>query len=53
VFSAPNYCGDFNNAAAIMTIDSELVCSFQVLKPTEKVQLNPGYIRPNTPPRRP
>ncbi|ORD94448.1 PP13 [Enterospora canceri] len=32
VFSAPNYCGDFNNAAAILNVDESLCCSFQVLK---------------------
>jgi len=33
VFSAPNYCGEFDNAGALMSIDENLVCSFQVLKP--------------------
>jgi len=33
IFSAPNYCGEFDNAAAVLTIDQDLVCSFQVLKP--------------------
>merc|ERR1712113_365660 len=33
IFSAPNYCGEFDNAAAVLTIDENLVCSFQVLKP--------------------
>merc|ERR1711879_545813 len=32
IFSAPNYCGEFDNAAAVMTIDENLMCSFQVLK---------------------
>ncbi|EPR79823.1 Protein phosphatase 2A [Spraguea lophii 42_110] len=36
VFSAPNYCGEFDNAGAIMNVDEDLVCSFQVLKPTDK-----------------
>ncbi|VDM28668.1 unnamed protein product [Toxocara canis] len=30
VFSAPHYCGQFDNAAAIMYVDDDLVCSFQV-----------------------
>ncbi|KAG8296776.1 Serine/threonine-protein phosphatase PP1-gamma catalytic subunit [Homalodisca vitripennis] len=38
VFSAPNYCGEFDNAAAMMTIDAQLVCSFQILRPTERKQ---------------
>lgn len=33
IFSAPNYCGEFDNAAAVLTIDENLLCSFQVLKP--------------------
>jgi len=33
LFSAPNYCGEFDNAGAIMTIDSSLMCSFKVLRP--------------------
>jgi serine/threonine-protein phosphatase PP1 catalytic subunit len=30
LFSAPNYCGEFDNAAAMMSVDEDLVCSFQV-----------------------
>jgi hypothetical protein len=30
VFSAPNYCGEFDNAGAMMSVDEELMCSFQV-----------------------
>ncbi|KAI9154228.1 hypothetical protein LWI28_023013 [Acer negundo] len=33
IFSAPNYCGEFNNAGALMCVDSSLLCSFQILKP--------------------
>lgn len=36
IFSAPNYCGEFDNAGAMMTVDESLVCSFQILKPVEK-----------------
>lgn len=43
IFSAPNYCGEFDNAAAIMTVDSQLLCSFQILKPTD--HRNPGFFR--------
>eukprot|EP00754_Rhynchopus_humris_P024010 Rhum_TRINITY_DN14858_c3_g1::Rhum_TRINITY_DN14858_c3_g1_i1::g.124068::m.124068/K06269/PPP1C; serine/threonine-protein phosphatase PP1 catalytic subunit len=32
LFSAPNYCGEFDNSAAIMSIDQTLMCSFQILK---------------------
>ncbi|VDL68420.1 unnamed protein product [Nippostrongylus brasiliensis] len=30
VFSAPNYCGEFDNAGAVMNVDENLLCSFQV-----------------------
>ncbi|KAM7249690.1 hypothetical protein ACFE04_001434 [Oxalis oulophora] len=33
IFSAPNYCGEFNNAGALMSVDANLLCSFQILKP--------------------
>lgn len=36
LFSAPNYCGEFDNAGAMMSIDENLMCSFQILKPAEK-----------------
>ncbi|KAL6121368.1 Serine threonine-protein phosphatase PP2A catalytic subunit [Nucleospora cyclopteri] len=38
IFSAPNYCGDFNNAGAIMTVDENLCCSFQILRPYSNPQ---------------
>lgn len=36
LFSAPNYCGEFDNAGAMMSVDDTLMCSFQILKPAEK-----------------
>jgi serine/threonine-protein phosphatase PP1 catalytic subunit len=36
LFSAPNYCGEFDNSGAMMTVDENLICSFQILKPAEK-----------------
>lgn len=43
VFSAPNYCGEFDNLGGIMTVSAQLVCGFKVIggavtKQTE----NPG-----------
>ncbi|ORE11056.1 serine/threonine-protein phosphatase PP-Z1 [Rhizopus microsporus var. microsporus] len=35
VFSAPNYCGEFDNFGAIMSINEELLCSFELLTPLE------------------
>lgn len=64
LFSAPNYCGEYDNAGdimrdkllivigAMMSVDESLMCSFQILKPAEKktgIQIGTG--RPNTPPR--
>ena len=31
VFSAPDYCGEFDNAGALMLVDQNLLCSFMVL----------------------
>jgi serine/threonine-protein phosphatase PP1 catalytic subunit len=36
LFSAPNYCGEFDNAAALMTVKEDLMCSFQLIKPANK-----------------
>ena len=30
VFSAPNYCGEFDNAGAFMSVDADLKCLFRV-----------------------
>ncbi|EJW01629.1 hypothetical protein EDEG_03832 [Edhazardia aedis USNM 41457] len=40
VFSAPNYCNEWSNAGAIMCVDKDLICSFQVLRPTSKLDLS-------------
>lgn len=36
LFSAPNYCGEFDNAGAVMSVDEKLCCSFRVLKPAQR-----------------
>eukprot|EP01010_Urceolus_cornutus_P005360 NODE_925_length_1228_cov_267.471586_g704_i0.p1 GENE.NODE_925_length_1228_cov_267.471586_g704_i0~~NODE_925_length_1228_cov_267.471586_g704_i0.p1 ORF type:complete len:325 (+),score=69.23 NODE_925_length_1228_cov_267.471586_g704_i0:62-976(+) len=36
IFSAPNYCGEFDNSGAMMSVDESLMCSFQILKPAVK-----------------
>lgn len=33
LFSAPNYCGEFDNAGGMMSVDETLMCSFQVRGP--------------------
>ena len=40
LFSAPNYCGEFDNAGAMMSVDETLMCSFQILKPADKKKNN-------------
>ena len=37
VFSAPNYMGEFDNSAAIMNIDENLMCSFKIFKSEDKI----------------
>ena len=34
LFSAPNYCGEFDNAGGMMSVDDSLMCSFQVFHTT-------------------
>jgi serine/threonine-protein phosphatase PP1 catalytic subunit len=36
LFSAPNYCGEFDNAGGMITVDENLMCSFQILKPSAR-----------------
>jgi len=31
IFSAPNYCGEFDNAGALMSVDETLMCSFEFI----------------------
>ncbi|XP_022241726.1 serine/threonine-protein phosphatase PP1-gamma catalytic subunit B-like isoform X2 [Limulus polyphemus] len=33
IFSAPNYCGEFDNAGAVMTVSEDLTCWFTILPP--------------------
>uniref|UniRef100_A0A8C6QGB9 protein-serine/threonine phosphatase n=1 Tax=Nannospalax galili TaxID=1026970 RepID=A0A8C6QGB9_NANGA len=49
LFLAPNYCGEFDNAGVMMSVDETLMCSFKILNPTEKKK--PNATRPITPPR--
>ncbi|KAF2814900.1 serine/threonine-protein phosphatase PP-Z [Mytilinidion resinicola] len=39
VFSAPNYCGEFDNWGAVMAVSAELLCSFELLKPLDSSAL--------------
>ena len=44
VFSAPNYCGEFDNAGAFMTVDKDLLCGFKVLVPDIKQGMKPAKL---------
>ncbi|KAJ3708954.1 hypothetical protein LUZ61_012659 [Rhynchospora tenuis] len=55
IFSAPNYCGEFDNAGAMMSVDDSLTCSFQIIKPSDKkgkFGMGIGMMNPGTPPRK-
>jgi serine/threonine-protein phosphatase PP1 catalytic subunit len=47
IFSAPNYCGEFDNYGAVMTISKDLLCSFELLPPEEKVVSNEQKCKKN------
>ena len=44
VFSAPNYCGQFDNAGGIMLVNKDLMCGFKVLVPEIKEGMIPAYM---------
>ncbi|GAA5919006.1 hypothetical protein JCM6882_002004 [Rhodosporidiobolus microsporus] len=39
IFSAPNYCGEFDNFGAVMSVSDDLLCAFELLKPLDTAQL--------------
>lgn len=39
IFSAPHYCGQFDNSAATMKVTEELMCTFDMYRPTSKTVL--------------
>jgi len=41
VFSAPNYCGEFDNAGGMMVVDADLKVSFKVLRPPNHADNDP------------
>ena len=40
IFSAPNYCNQFDNAGALLHVDENLMCSFKILKPNATAEKN-------------
>ena len=59
IFSAPNYCNEFDNDGAMLRIKEDLCCSFYKLMPAEKTLQNKQkanifqkFRRPGTPSKR-
>lgn len=50
IFSAPNYCGEFDNNGAVMSVNEELLCSFEILTPTAPKAKAAGRRRKFSPP---
>ena len=48
VFSAPNYCGEFDNNGGIMLVDENLRCSFKIIKAKGKEWYNWNISKDNT-----
>jgi len=44
LFSAPNYCGEFDNSAAVLSIGADLFCTFQVFNSRQKATKQTGSI---------
>ena len=38
IFSAANYCGEFDNDGAVMCVDETLMCSFKRIKTSKVVK---------------
>mmetsp|Transcript_18977 Transcript_18977/g.30469 ORF Transcript_18977/g.30469 Transcript_18977/m.30469 type:complete len:285 (+) Transcript_18977:168-1022(+) len=50
LFTAPNYCGEFDNAGAIMIVEKDLQCRFLIMAPRLKNGFHYAYDgRPKTP----
>ncbi|KAG5366079.1 Serine/threonine-protein phosphatase PP-Z1 [Yarrowia sp. B02] len=45
VFSAPNYCGEFDNWGAVMCVSKQLLCSFELLKPMDSASIKDAVRR--------
>ncbi|KAH0787441.1 serine/threonine-protein phosphatase alpha-2 isoform [Histomonas meleagridis] len=51
LFSAPNYCYEYNNKGGIMSVDKDLLCTFIVIEPNDWDEEIDDLKRPGTPPR--
>ena len=41
IFSIPNYLGEYENYGAILVVDEDLKCSFEIIKPKFKHRKDP------------
>ena len=48
IFSAANYCGEFDNDGAVMSVDETLMCSFKKVKPGDKKKFGGQMQKKNT-----
>ena len=42
IFSAPNYCGEFDNSGGMMQVNEELLCSLPSAAPKDKLKTGAG-----------
>ncbi|KAI9604897.1 hypothetical protein H4Q26_002867 [Puccinia striiformis f. sp. tritici PST-130] len=49
IFSAPNYCGEFDNFGAVMSVSEDLLCAFELLKPLDGAALKKEMQKKNVP----
>lgn len=40
LFSAPDYCGEFDNKASVMLVDKNMKCSFKFLQPLKRLNVD-------------
>ncbi|MCL7026995.1 hypothetical protein MKW94_021537 [Papaver nudicaule] len=55
IFSAPNYCGEFDNVGAVMSVDADLTCAFQIFQPSNKrvkFEFSNNKSKSGTPPKK-
>ena len=52
VFSAPNYCNEYDNSGGILSVDDDLMCNFKVLKSTVSKKAFEVTTRSATPPKK-
>jgi len=60
VFSAPNYCGEFDNNGAVMHVNEDLLCSFEIIQaldangePINTMSYSNEYVKETCPPELP